>query len=189
MLIERVTDSPYYSEVNDRILEIQDLHDTHPGITREIKNLPMGYSALSPFFRMPDKVVENGKYAFNPQMEWTGGGFASTTGDLARWAKAYYTAECFSAESLTQITTVNPNGKNIGDGLSYGMGSFIYETEYGRLWGHTGFVPGFVSIFGFLPEKSIALALQFKCDYASGRKSLDQYLEDILEVALINGSH
>jgi len=184
MLIEKIVAGPYYTEVKSRILETQDLRNTYPGITRKIKNLPVGYSRLDPFFRMPEKVVENGKYAFNPQMEWTGGGFASTTGDLARWAEAYYTARCFSAGSLEQITTINPNGRNIGSGLSYGMGSFIYETKYGKLWGHTGFVPGFVSIFAFLPEHSIALALQVNCDYASEKKRLDQYLEDLLEVSL-----
>jgi D-alanyl-D-alanine carboxypeptidase len=186
MLIEEIADSPYYSEVRSRILESLDLQNTYPGITREIKNLPMGYSRLGPFFRMPEIVVENGKYAFNPQMEWTGGGFASTTSDLARWANAYFSAKCFSTESLTQITSINPNGKNISNGMSYGMGSFIFDTKYGRMWGHTGFMPGFVSIFGYLPEKSIALALQINCDYASNSKSLERYLEDILEVSFDN---
>lgn len=37
---------------------------------------------------------------FNPQMEWTGGGYASTTSDLVKWTKAYYEAECFSKSSL-----------------------------------------------------------------------------------------
>ena len=186
MLIEKTTASPYYKDVKDRILEKEGLRNTVPGISREIINLPMGYSGLPPFFRMPEKVVENGKYAFNPQMEWTGGGFASTTGDLARWAKAYYTAKYFSAESLDQITTINPNGGNLGDGLSYGMGSFVFETEYGRMWGHTGFVPGFLSIFGYFPETSIALALQVNCDYATRKKSLEQFLVDILQVILKN---
>ena len=189
MLIERIADAPYYSVVRSRILESQELHQTYPSNTREIKNLPVGYSRLPPFFRMPEIVVENGKYAFNPQMEWTGGGFASTTSDLARWARAYYTAECFSNGSLAQITTINPNGKDIGNSMSYAMGSFVFETDYGKMWGHTGFVPGFVSIFGFLPDQGIALALQVNCDYASGKKSLEQYLEDILEVSLNEGSN
>ena len=186
MLIERITDSPYYSEVNSRILEPQNLQNTYPGLSREIKNLPMGYSELPPFFEMPEKVVENGKYAFNPQVEWTGGGFASTTGDLARWAKAYYNAKCFSAESLTQIITINPDGRNIAEGSSYGMGSFVYDTKYGTMWGHSGFMPGFESIFVYLPENSIAVALQINCDYASRKKSLNQLLEELLEVSLID---
>ena len=186
MLIERITASPYYSEVISRVLEPLNLRDTHPAITREIKNLPVGYSELPPFFRMPKVVVENGLYAFNPQMEWTGGGFASTTSDLARWARAYYTAACFSPGSLEQIITINPNGEDVGNGLSYGMGSFIFDTSFGMMWGHTGFVPGFVSIFGYLPERSIALALQVNCDYATRKKPLEQFLEDLLEVALVN---
>ena len=185
MLIERITASPYYSEVKSRVLDPRDLRDTHPSITREIKNLPVGYSELPPFFRMPRVTVENGFYAFNPQMEWTGGGFASTTGDLARWAMAYYTAACFSTGSLEQIITINPSGKDIGNGMSYGMGSFIFDTSFGKMWGHTGFVPGFVSIFAFLPEESIALALQVNCDYAASRMPLEKFVEELLEVALV----
>ena len=59
----------------------------------------------------------------------------------------------------------------------------VYDTKYGTVWGHSGFVPGFLSIFGYLPEHSIALALQINCDYASRTKSLEQYLEDLLEVS------
>ena len=188
MLIEKITVSEYYSVVSNRILEPLDLQNTHPGNTRKVKNLPVAYSKLPPFFRMPEIVVEDGLYAFNPQMEWTGGGFASTTGDLARWAKAYYTAECFSEESLAQITTINPNGKDVMyNGLSYGMGSFTYETDHGTVWGHSGFVPGFVSIFGYYPEKEIALALQFNCDYPSREKSLEELLQDIIEPLFDSG--
>lgn len=187
MLIEKLSAAGYYDQVAARILGPLDLKDTYPAITRKITNLPLGYSRLPAFFRMPGIVVENGTYVFNPQMEWTGGGFASTTADLARWAEAYYTAAAFSDASLKEITTISPNGREIDKNLSYGMGSFIYETRYGQMWAHTGFVPGFQSIFAYLPESSLALALQVNADHASAEMGLDSYLEELLEVIIPGG--
>jgi len=181
MLIEKIAGSYYYDEVKNRILVPEKLKQTYPSIKREIENLPIGYSKLDSFFRMPEIVVKDGVYAFNPQMEWTGGGMASTTSDLAKWAKIYFEAKLFSKESLNKIITINPNGSNaIGEGLSYGMGSFIYQTKFGKAYGHTGFVPGFVSIFAYYPEQEMAVALQVNCDYATEKMSLVQYLDTIL---------
>jgi len=131
-------------------------------------------------FRMPEIVVVDGKYAFNPQMEWTGGGMASTTPDLARWAKIYYEGQLFSDSLLNKITTPNSNAKMLDDSLAYGMGSFIYKTKFGKALGHTGFVPGFVSIFAYYPDKKIAVALQINCDYAADKLKLIDYLDKIL---------
>ena len=181
MLIEKITGSAYYDEVKERILTLENFANTYPSIKRAIKNLPTGYSKLDSFFRMPEIVVEDGVYVFNPQMEWTGGGMALTTSDLAKWAEIYFEAKAFSKEMLGKITTVNSNGKDvIGKGSSYGMGCFIYETELGIAHGHTGFVPGFVSIFAYYPKQKLAVALQVNCDYAAKEMSLVDYLDRIL---------
>ena len=182
MLIEKVTGSDYYDEVWARLLVPEKLNDTHPAIVRNIKNLPIGYSRLPEMFKMPEKVVVDGKYVFNPQLEWTGGGMASTTSDLARWAKIYYEGQLFSDSLLRQVITPNENGIEIGENLSYGMGSFIFYTPNGKVYGHTGFVAGFVSIFAYYPDKEMAMALQTNCDYAKEKMSLIQYLDRIVEV-------
>jgi len=39
------------------------------------ESLPQGYVNFSEFFHIPERVVEDGKYCFNSQMEWTGGSF------------------------------------------------------------------------------------------------------------------
>ena len=116
---------------------------------------------------------------FNPQFEWTGGGIACTTSDLAKWAKIYYESELFSMESLKQILSPNKYGK-LTDNLSYGMGSFIYNTKLGDLYGHTGTFPGYVSIFVYHSQLEIAIALQINCDYAKEKMNLIEYLERIL---------
>lgn len=181
MLIEKITGSDYYDEVEKRLLISENLKSTYPATQRDVPNLPVAYSKLPEFFRMPEVVVIDGEYVFNPQMEWTGGGMASTTSDLARWAKLYYEAKMFSKSSLDMIIVPNENGQNLTEGYSYGMGSFIYKTDFGKAYGHTGFVPGFNSIMAYFPQYKIAVALQSNCDFAKTDMSFIEYLNRILE--------
>ncbi len=182
MLIEKVGAKSYYEQVQTQILEKFKLNQTHPAVRRDIPNLATAYSQLPPSFAIPPKVVNEGTYVFNPQMEWTGGGMASSTADLARWAKIYFEAKAFSSGSLEKITRINPNGKDLPGGFSYGMGAFIYETELGKAYGHSGFMPGFNSLFIYYPEKKIAAALQINCDYAGRKTSLNTYMDSLVKI-------
>ena len=87
---------------------------------------------------------------------------------------------------LNKITKPNENGRAIEDSLSYGMGSFIYETKCGKALGHTGFVPGFVSIFAYYPDFKMSVAMQINCDYAAEKISLIKYIDKIVDVLLKN---
>jgi len=180
MLIEKITDQYYYDAVFDRILDRINLNDTYPSVKRNMYNLPQGYSRLPASFQMPEKVVTDGKYCFNPQLEWTGGGFASTTPDLARWAKAYYSGTVYSDTLMKEVITPNEQGYMIQPGLSYGMGSFIFDTSHGEAYAHSGFVPGFLSMFAHYPDLGISVALQINCDYASENLNLIDVLNLLL---------
>lgn len=182
MLIEKMSGKEFYELVNEKILIPGKLVNTHPSLTRDIPNLPVAYSHLTDdLFNMPEVVVNDGRYIFNPQFEWTGGGFASTTSDLAKWAKYYFEGKFFSNDMLTKIVTPTKYGSEIGGEDKCGAGSFIFETKYGKAYGHTGFVPGFNTIFAYFPEHKLAMALQSNCDYAKKHKSFMAYLEDILD--------
>jgi len=184
MLIEKIEARPYYELVQERLLDTFKLKQTVPALRRDIPNLAAAYSQLPASFSIPPKVVDEGKYVFNPQMEWTGGGMTSSTPDLARWAKIYFTAQAFSTASLDQITRINPNGKDLVGGYSYGMGSFIYTTQHGIAYGHSGFMPGFNSIFAYFPQQKLAAAIQINCDYAGRKTSLNGYLDALVEKVL-----
>jgi len=182
MLIEKLSGKYYYDELRDRVISPENLNFTFAADKRNILNLPIGYSQLDSMFRMPEITVVKGEYAFNPQMEWTGGGIASTTSDLAKWAKIYYHGELFSDSLLQKMIRPNSNAPMDEDSLAYGMGSFIYNTKQGIAFGHSGFVPGFVSIFAYYTEQEIAVAMQINCDYATQKMSLVNYLDRIIAV-------
>jgi D-alanyl-D-alanine carboxypeptidase len=181
MLIEKITGRQYYDVVRERIFSKLNLTDTHPAVKRDLPDLPQAYSRLPEFFQIPEQVVTEGKYCFNPQLEWTGGGFACNTPDLARWARAYYSGTLFSDSLYSQVITPNKNGRMIQPGFSYGMGSFIFETAHGKAYGHTGFVPGFRSIFAHYSELDISMALQINADYIPENVMLIEYLNRVLD--------
>jgi D-alanyl-D-alanine carboxypeptidase len=113
---------------------------------------------------------------------------ASTASDLARWASIYYRGEHFSDSLLQKIITPNSQGKNLGPNQAYGMGSFVFNTPHGMAYGHTGFVPGFNSIFVYYPDLDIAAALQVNCDYASQNISLIDYVNRLISTLKTDGS-
>lgn len=184
MLIEKITGQAYYDVVSDRILTQLSLNDTYPSLQRNMFNLTQGYSRLPEFFQIPEKVVRDGKYCFNPQLEWTGGGFASTTSDLARWAGAYYQGKLFSDSLFQKVLTPSEQGYLLQPGMSYGMGTFIFDTPHGKAFAHSGFVPGFLSMFARYPDPGISIAVQINCDYASQSLNLIDMLNLVLEFKL-----
>lgn len=182
MLVEKLLKKPYYECLQERVLTPLQLVHTVPSNQRELSGLITSYSQLPASFQIPEKASENGKYVFNPQVEWTGGGIASTTHDLANWCKAYYEGALFADSLVAKMRTVNPIGDEANAPHHYGMASFIYQTTEGTAYGHSGFMPGFNAIMAYFPEEKIALALQINCDYAARNMPLVTYLEELLPV-------
>jgi D-alanyl-D-alanine carboxypeptidase len=189
MLIEKLFDRPYYDIIKSEVLNPLGLINTIPSDQRKIHNLTQAYSELPETFYIPNEVIGKQGYVFNPQLEWTGGGMASTTGDLATWCHHYYTGNSISENMKQEIIAVTEHGEKCFGDHSYGMGSFVYNTKFGKAYGHTGFMPGFNSIMIYYPTDKIAIAVQANCDYASRNMSLVNYTERILEAVNVTISH
>ena len=84
MIFERITRKTVYGEVQRRILTPLKLERTIPSDRRVLTDVITGYSMPNSPFGFEGRVIVDGKFIINPQMEWTGGGFASTAEDLAR---------------------------------------------------------------------------------------------------------
>jgi D-alanyl-D-alanine carboxypeptidase len=95
MIIEKVTGKTFYDEATRRLIKPLKLKDTIPQKGPRIKSLIQGYAGANNPFGGTDAMISGGKFAFDPQFEWTGGGWASNSTDLARWAKAMYEGKAF----------------------------------------------------------------------------------------------
>ncbi len=91
-IVEKITHKPLYDQVREQILVPLKLNDTIPSTSRTLPGLVQGYSMPNSPFGFSGPTIHDGKFVVNPQMEWTGGGFLSTSTDLARWAKLFMKA-------------------------------------------------------------------------------------------------
>jgi D-alanyl-D-alanine carboxypeptidase len=159
MIIEEITGRDLYAEVESRLLTPLGLRNTVPSDGRTIPGLVQGYAgAGNPFTGTDEVLLADGRFVINPQFEWAGGGFASTTEDLARWAKAVYEGDAFSPDLLDRVLDGVP--ARLGPGARYGLGVIIMNTPLGTSYGHSGFFPGYLTDVAYFPQQRIAVAFQ-----------------------------
>jgi len=184
LIIEKVTGRSYYEVLDELILEPCNLKHTFHSDRRSIPGLIPGYTNLTEEFQLPHKVLNDNRYAFNPQMEWTGGGLVSTVSDLTSWACQLYGGGVLKPETLKLMLTPAPFETSLFENAGYGLGSFIAATEGVTYYGHTGFVPGYITYVQYLPDYNISLALQVNDDSSHENFSLKKYFNIIRKVVL-----
>ena len=184
LIIEKVTGRSYYEVLDELILGPCNLKHTFHSDRRSIPGLIPGYTNLTEEFQLPHKVLNDNRYAFNPQMEWTGGGLVSTVSDLTLWACQLYGGSVLKPETLKLMLTPAPLETTLFEDAEYGLGNFIAATEGVTWYGHTGFAPGYITYVQYLPDYNIALALQVNDDSSHDNFSLKKYFNTIKKVVL-----
>ncbi len=159
MIIEKVTGNRFYDEANKRVVKKLKLANTIPQDGLVLKGVVQGYAGDKNPFGGKDEMIANGKFIINPQFEWTGGGWASTGEDLARWAKMMYEGKAFDASLLPQMLD-GVAAPMLGRDAKYGLGVIIRQTSAGTAYGHSGFFPGYMTEMMYFPDKKIAVAVQ-----------------------------
>ncbi len=81
----------------------------------------------------------------NPALAWASGGMLSTPAELDTFIQAYVGGRLFDAATRTeQLRFVPGNSGPPGPGPNAaGLGIFRYETGCGKVYGHTGNLPGY----------------------------------------------
>ncbi len=171
MLIEKVTGNDLYDEVQKRVLYKAGLKAVVPQNKRSYQGLAQGYNAENdPFF--PGKALdENGKSRYNLQFEWAGGGLVITTHDLALLAKRIYEGRMFNPALLDEYL----NGVDAGRlGGQWGLGVHIERTPEGTVYGHSGFMPGYVTNMRYYEKDKFSICYQINTSDRSKMSILRQ---------------
>lgn len=159
MIIEKVTRKKFYDEANRRLIKRLKLTNTIPQDGLKLAGVIQGYAGPNNPFGGKDEMIHDGKFIINPQFEWTGGGYASTAEDLARWAKMIYEGRGFAADLLPQVLE-GVAAPMLGRETRYGLGVIIRKTAAGTSYGHSGFFPGYMTDMMYFPDQKIAIAVQ-----------------------------
>src|SRR5262245_27072398 len=177
MIIERITNQTLYREVTRRFLKPLNLAHTSPQEGRVIPGLINGYTSDAAIAGPKGAMIVGGKFTFNPQCEWAGGGFASTVEDLARWAKALYEGPLIKQPYFDQMVA----GIKATLFDTYGLGVVIGEGVWGKSYGHDGEFPGYISAMEYFPRYRLAVAIQFNTDRQDQlKREVVGYLNDHL---------
>ncbi len=183
LLIEKVAGETYFDLVAERFLSPLSLDATEPSNQRSLADLAVGYTVPENPFGLPARTMdESGRLLWDPAVEWTGGGLLSTSSDLARWGHALFTGSAMQAPYLERLLDgipVTPETPTV----RYGAGVAIYgETPHGAVYGHGGWVPGYVSSLRHYADHGVTVAFQINTDVGIADDSTD--LVPALEAAL-----
>ena len=159
MIIERVTGKKFYDEARKRFIKKFKLGGTIAQESPMMPGVVQGYAGPANPFGGKDAMIESGKFVVNPQLEWTGGGWASTSHDLARWAKLYFEGSAFDGSLMPQVLE-GVAAPMLGRDIKYGLCVIIRKTAAGTSYGHSGFFPGYVTDMMYFPDRKIAIAVQ-----------------------------
>ena len=179
LIIEKATGKEFYEVVSNYFINPLRLGSTSPSDRPDLEGLASGYLAPDNDFGLPVKTTHTpGIMTWHPGTEWTGGGFISTSQDLAKWFKFLFSPSSevnnIGKEMLNAVPMHN------GDSLkSFGLGVFIQkDTPLGTTYGHSGWIPGYRSNVQYYPEYDMAVSFQINTDFGFQGNPV-QVLEEI----------
>jgi len=145
-----------YDLIREELLQPLRLKHTRPADRPDLPGLVPGYAgSKNPFGA--DKVMVKGRLIYNPQFEWGGGGFRSSSPDLARWIYAVRSGKAFPSKLWPEVSRpVSVDEKGEG----YGLGIHINPTRVGTAYGHGGYIPGYFSWVRWYEDPGFSVAAQ-----------------------------
>lgn len=160
LIMEGITGTRLYDEVQKRFLGPLGLTRVAPTTSRRVPGLVPGYAGTRDPLGLPDEVMTNGVFVINPQFEWTGGGYATSARDLARWGRALYAGDALSAKMRALKITAGVPAR-LGPETKYGLGVILRDaTPAGPTMGHSGFFPGYQTELVHFARSGTTLAIQ-----------------------------
>ena len=191
-VIEAVAGANYFALVQARLLDPLDLHATRPSDRPDLPGLAVGYTAPDNVFALPVRTADDdGRLLWDPGVEWTGGGLASTSRDLACWGRALFTGRAMPGIYLERLLE-GPVMDRADPDARYGAGVSIRDNSArGPVYGHAGWIPGYVSSLRHYADHGVTVAFQINSDApaaddgAPPALALEQALAD-LAISLVD---
>lgn len=163
LAIEKATGRGYYELLRELILSPLHLTEIVPSNQNVIPGLVSGRIAphTNYFGLNAASTMRDGRLLYNPGLEWTGGGLAASSADLARWATALYSGRALPEPYLHELFASVATGQPF---LRYGLGVYIRGRGADVEYGHRGSIPGYRSIMRYSPARHLAVVVQFNAD-------------------------
>lgn len=164
-VIEKVTGQPWHAAVRARFLDPLGLTGTVASDRPALPGLAIGYVAKGNPFGLPERSSDaDGQLLWNPAVESAGGGYTSTSHDLARWGHRLFGGTAMPGPYLDRLLDGVPVDPGAPATL-YGAGVAIYaDTPRGPVYGHGGWIPAYVSSLRHYADHGATIAFQINTD-------------------------
>ena len=146
-LVERIAGTPWHVTLEQQFFDRLGLRHT-------------GYADAGPL--RPRRVagytttagqVRNVEF-ISPTIPDAAGGLVSTADDLFHWCRALASGRAIGRDSVRQMMT--PASETTGT-IRYGLGVYVWTVRGETMIGHTGQIPGFAAMVGYLPAHDVTI--------------------------------
>ena len=159
-MIEQAAGAPYLDYMQQSVFDPLSMTSTHP----ELSDFE-GVEKVSYYVRNPAGGLTPAPEVDN-SWKWAGGGFISTTEDVARFLWQHAEASYLTTESLSELTT--PQQTTRGESTNYGLGwSNRKDAQGNRLIGHTGGSVGGTTFAFMQPNSGVVVVMTTNVSSAS----------------------
>ena len=165
LIYEELTGRKIYDDVIKSIIKPAGLVNTSPSVERKIEGIVQGYLGdFNPFGLPKRSIDENGNMVMEPSVEWTGGGFVTSAGDLARLVRFIHESEFLNNDTKKSLISAVDMKSGQPSSYGYGLGTFVWQRDDGPRYGHLGFFPGYLSLVEYSPLNQYSIGIQINHD-------------------------
>lgn len=143
-ILEKIHKKSFADLIKNQIVKPLNLKNTYLAVDAQVKP----NEAYSYFFNPTEDAIWEKSENTNMNFVTGAGALISTPTDLVLFAEALFNGKLVSKESLKQMQTIE-------NGL--GLGLFTFPFYEAIAYGHTGGIDKYEAIFGYFPEKNMAL--------------------------------
>ena len=148
-LIERVTGEPWHVTIEKQFLVPLGLQHT-----RYAEQAPLVPGRASGYTTDRGAGAVRNVAFISPTVPDAAGALVSTAKDLARWMRALARGRAITPGGFQQMIT--PAAETSGPSR-YGLGVYVWQVRGETMIGHTGQIPGFASVAGYLPSHDLTV--------------------------------
>jgi serine beta-lactamase-like protein LACTB, mitochondrial len=157
-VIEGASGEPFLGYMQRQVFDRAGMSNTYPEFADSI----IPYRADFYTYQEAQRRMVNAPYVDN-SYKWAGGGFVSTTEDLARFGQAMLSGGLLKPETVRTLWTSlrTTTGKETGYGIGWGI---VAESFGRRRIGHTGGAMGGTATLQIYPDQQLIVAILVNSD-------------------------
>jgi len=178
LAMQEVSGVPFEEYVKEKVLKPLDLQNTYPEFIESSNKLELKMNNELATFYSRKRMGFRKAIPVNNQFKLAGGGYVSTSDDIAKFGQTYLNNEVLDKTVISEfLTSENINGNP----TYYGLGWQVSEDKKGRaFYGHVGNGVGGYSNFFIYPKEQMVFSILVNCTNPRIQDILDNSIDIII---------